>query len=89
MRHSDFEIGTEFYTAGGKWRCTDIGTRVIVAISLETPREIETVSNDGVRVTIYSDDPADLNGPPYSVVEVVFDEYDFEGCFFTECERDC
>ena len=39
MKHSEFQIGTEFFTAEGKWRCTDVGTRVIVAISLE-PREI-------------------------------------------------
>lgn len=35
MRKDDFQIGTEFYTASGKWRCTDIGTRVIVAIRLD------------------------------------------------------
>ena len=44
MRHSDFKIGTEFYTAAGKWRCTDIGTFVIVPISLESPRKLETNS---------------------------------------------
>lgn len=38
----------------GKWRITDIGTHVIVAISHETPREIETTSNDGFREKIYS-----------------------------------
>lgn len=38
LRHCDFQIGTEFYTETGKWRCTDVGTRVIVAISLE-PRD--------------------------------------------------
>jgi hypothetical protein len=35
MGKDDFQIGTEFYTAAGKWCCTDIGTRVIVAIRLE------------------------------------------------------
>lgn len=35
MTKDDFQIGTEFYTATGKWRCTDIGTRVIVAIRLD------------------------------------------------------
>lgn len=34
MKHSDFSIGMEFMTASGKWRCTDVGTRVIVAIKL-------------------------------------------------------
>jgi hypothetical protein len=25
-------------------------------------------------------DPRNYNGPPYSIAETVFDEYDFEGC---------
>ena len=28
MTKDDFHIGLEFYTGSGKWRCTDIGTRV-------------------------------------------------------------
>ncbi len=35
MTKDEFRIGQEFYTATGKWRCTDIGTRVIVAIKLD------------------------------------------------------
>ena len=35
MRHTDFHVGLEFYTASGRWRCTDVGTRVIVAIRLD------------------------------------------------------
>jgi hypothetical protein len=35
MRHDEFHIGLEFYTATGRWRCTDVGTRVIVAIKLD------------------------------------------------------
>ncbi len=35
MTKDDFSIGMEFYTAAGKWRCTDIGSRVIVAIQLD------------------------------------------------------
>ena len=31
MTKDEFQIDTEFYTAAGKWRCTDIGTRVVVA----------------------------------------------------------
>lgn len=40
MTKEDFYIGLEFYTASGKWRCTDIGTRVVIAIKLdqEDPR---------------------------------------------------
>ena len=32
--HSDFRIGTEFYTETGLWRCTDVGTRTIVAVKI-------------------------------------------------------
>jgi hypothetical protein len=35
MKHEDFRIGLEFYTATGKWRCTDVGSRVIAAIKLD------------------------------------------------------
>lgn len=39
MNHSDFKIGLDFWNNGSaepiKWRCTDIGTRVIVAIRLD------------------------------------------------------
>jgi hypothetical protein len=62
MTKDNFHICLEFYTASGKWRCTDIGTRVIVAIKLD------------------QDDPRNHNGPPYSVAEYVFDEYDISGC---------
>ncbi|MBA8877881.1 hypothetical protein [Phyllobacterium myrsinacearum] len=35
MKLQDFSIGTEFLTATGRWRVTDVGTRVIVAIKLD------------------------------------------------------
>lgn len=36
MKHSDFHIGLEFLgSAGFRWRCTDVGTRTIVAIQLD------------------------------------------------------
>jgi hypothetical protein len=37
MEHTDFRIGLEFYMGGAKWRCTDVGTRTIVAIKLDAP----------------------------------------------------
>jgi hypothetical protein len=39
MRHSQFKIGMDFHTAAGPWRCTDIGTRVVVAVKLDAPDE--------------------------------------------------
>jgi len=63
MKRADFQIGCEFLTTAGRWRCTDIGKRTIAAIRLD-----------------HDDDPSWYSGPPYAVVETVFDEYDFEGC---------
>jgi len=63
LKYKDYKINEIFYTDAGKWKCTDIGSRIIVAISLD------------------HEDERNYNGPPYSIQEVVFDEYDFEGCF--------
>ena len=35
MKHSDFWIGREFLCGVGRWRRTDVGTRVITAIRLD------------------------------------------------------
>lgn len=35
MKRADFKIGTEFLTAAGRWRCTDVGKRVVLAIRLD------------------------------------------------------
>ncbi len=85
MIHSDFSIGLEFWSGNKRWRCTDVGTRVIVAISLE-PREMVRLEPDQIDPTKHiqtryaSTDPRDLSGPPYGVMESVFDEYDIETC---------
>jgi hypothetical protein len=34
MKHGDFRIGREFLSGAGRWRCTDVGTRIITAIRL-------------------------------------------------------
>jgi hypothetical protein len=34
MTHSDFAIGDAFVTTSGTWRCTDIGTRTVIAIKV-------------------------------------------------------
>lgn len=75
MKHSDFKIGTEFICGGRPWRCTDVGTRTIVAIMIQLPRSI---LRDGRKVT--TNDPSYFNGPPYSVPEKSFDEYEIPGC---------
>lgn len=66
MKLQDFEIGKTFGMAGTRdtWLCTDKGSRVVVAINLSQ----------------HVNDPRDFAGPPYSVAEHVFDEYDIGGC---------
>lgn len=39
MRRDQFRIGGTFFTGSGAWICTDIGTRVIVAIEQSLLRE--------------------------------------------------
>ena len=88
MELSDFLIGGTFWTQHGAFRCTDVGTRVVVAVKLG-PREIGRAQKvDGeLRITKRIDDDASwLNGPPYAVEEVVFDENELLGCFRNEAE---
>lgn len=84
MRHEEFRVGMEFWCGGHRWRCTDVGTRVVIAMCLE-PHEVVTVTYKGgagdrtiARTT--TSDESWFNGPPYAVPEHVFDEYSFEGC---------
>ena len=85
MTPKDFHIGLEFWCCGKLWRCTDIGSRVVIAISLE---EHEVVSSEqdtnapGKRIErrYMSSDPIWLDGPPYGVVEHVFDEDSLKVC---------
>ena len=39
MRHEAFRIGLEFECGGQRWRCTDLGTRTVIAIALEYPED--------------------------------------------------
>jgi hypothetical protein len=35
MKHSDFALGTVFWSSNQQWRCTDVGSRAIVAIRID------------------------------------------------------
>lgn len=63
MERGEFKVGSEFFCGEKRWRCTDVGTRAVLAIELDD-REDRTW----------------FDGPPYAVVERVFDEYDQKGC---------
>lgn len=81
MRHGDFRIGAEFRCGGRQWRCTDIGTRTIIAIRID---QVEVGGNAPERHRTMSGSEAQaegwFRGPPYAVAESVFDENDIEGC---------
>ena len=85
MNREEFDIGQEFWCGGKRWRCTDIGTRVVTAICLE-PHDVVSIlpshvpGKPGREIRSVTDDREWLNGPPYAVDEVVFDEYDMPGC---------
>lgn len=83
MQHSDFRTGETFWSGGRQWRCTDIGTRTIVAIRID---QVEVGSpNPELRRTLRrAEAEADgwFNGPPYAVAEFVFDEDDMPVCSF-------
>lgn len=85
FEHADFYIGREFWTESVRWRCTDVGSRTICAISLEA-HEVLTIHEDGSQTTHISDDPSWTYGPPYPVAEHVFDEDDF-GALYESAEE--
>lgn len=84
MRHDEFRIGIEFWCGGRRWRCTDIGTRTVIAICLD-PHEVVSVTRgvgagDMTTTRMITADDSWFAGPPYAVAEDVFDEYSIEGC---------
>ncbi len=89
MDHADFYIGLEFWISDRQWRCTDCGTRTIIAIRIDSV-EIATVEAGTTSSQMLSREEAErdgwFNGPPYALAEHVFDEYDFEGCVLTREE---
>jgi hypothetical protein len=83
MKHSDFTIGSEFTCGEKRWRCTDKGTRTIVAICLNDVECVSYKDGEEMKETLTGEEAdADgwFNGPPYAVAETVFDEEDMEGC---------
>jgi len=83
MQHADFTIRGAFWCSGRQWRCTDIGTRTIIAVRIDSVAVASNVPE--LRRTLSRGEAeADswFNGPPYAVAEVVFDEADLPGCSF-------
>lgn len=84
----DFHIGLEFWAWDNRYRCTDVGTRVVVAIRVDSVRvaslNIETrETNERVVDGAEAQSRGIFNGPPYGVIEIVFDEDELEQCSLT------
>lgn len=93
IKPEHFKIGQIFWCAGNKWKCTDIGTRVIVAISLEPQTLISSSPNPEnpkihIQTEFTTSEPYVYDGPPYMILETVFDEDDLQGCYFNPEEKE-
>lgn len=84
MLLSEFRIGVEFKCGDWRYRCTDVGSRVVVAILTDGIRVVRTDGNGGSVVAVVGYDEAVrdgwFNGPPYALAERVFDEDDLPVC---------
>ena len=91
MHHSEFRIGTEFWCGDRRWRCTDVGTRVIVATRIDGV-DVTTLRGGQLSHAFLKGAEAEregwFKGPPYAVAELVFDEYDLEACSLTRDAED-
>jgi hypothetical protein len=80
MKHGEFRMGGTFWCGEQRWRCTDVGTRTIVAIRLDHtdvqhhPGSVQTIAFAGAEAEGW------FNGPPYAVAEHVFDEDSIVDC---------
>lgn len=79
-----FKIDDKFACGNHHYKVTDIGNRTIVAIQID---EVETITYDKnlkeIKEMLDEEDAERqgwFNGPPYAVSELVFGEYDLEGC---------
>lgn len=86
MKPTDFHIGLEFWCSGRQWRCTDVGTRTVIAIRIDGADLTVSQSGSLEKLTLSGREAEDrgwFNGPPYAVAEHVFDENDLEACSLT------
>ncbi|TXN39938.1 hypothetical protein FV232_25250 [Methylobacterium sp. WL30] len=84
MDLSDFRIGSEFTCSGRRYRCTDIGIRTVLAIQVDEATIASKEPGEPVTTRLVSGHEAEaigwFTGPPYSVIEHVFDEEDQDLC---------
>lgn len=79
MLPSQFKVGDAFTNRRALFRCTDIGSRVVIGIPIDRAEIVEV--RNGVqsrRMVDLRKEPSWLIGPPYGVGELVFDEYELD-----------
>jgi hypothetical protein len=87
MKLSEFSIGKSFWAFGAEWRCTDKGSRTVLAIELSDKDVVRyTLGPPEKRWTEHlsraeAEKEGWFKGPPYAVVEKVFDETELPACY--------
>ena len=84
MNIDEFEVDGEFSMSGRTYRCTDRGSRVVVAIRVDEATVTTTRGGVAIATETIGRDAAEaggwFSGPPYGVPEVVIDEDDMPAC---------
>lgn len=82
MTHDDFKVGLEFRYRDQTWRCTDVGSRTVIAICITEVWVTRARANTNIkeRFKLEGIEPKRLDGPPYGVAEQVFDERMMSSC---------
>jgi hypothetical protein len=81
VKHADFAVGRIFWRGGRQWHCTDLGTRTVIAIRIDSV-DVGSNNPDLRRTLSRAEAEAEgwFNGPPYAVAEHVFDEDGIQDC---------
>lgn len=88
MNKNEFYVGLCFYMAGSKYRVTDIGQRVVIAIKLQLRFEATKYNpSRGEHVAYYKEvGESYYSGHPSCYIEFVINEYDMHTCSLTKEE---
>jgi hypothetical protein len=74
MKRSDFKIGLEFLSGSGRWRCTDVGKRTIIAIRLDHDNDPSWYNGPPYAVAEFVFDEYDIEGLSPAPKRRVFDD---------------
>lgn len=79
MLPSQFKIGDAFTNGSALFRCTDVGSRVVIGIPIDRAEIVEMRNGvESRRMVDLRAEPSWLIGPPYGLSEIIFDEFDLD-----------